>query len=396
VRRIVLFILSLFLFSLLLTCSEDPPITPANQLWFVSPKGGEKLLKGDIVFIRWDFKGSNVKLIKLFYSIDGGNHWVTISDSIPAIPKEYAWNVLVQGTNSLRFRISTTKLFCETGNIIVDDSYSQGIITGLLRGDGRLVPNRKYGGFQVDLLQNGNIIYKDTTNEIGQFTFTGLWLGTFQLKATADFGNENIAYANDIYKLTDTILAKDLVLDSVKYDFCNINVGNKYTFFTKYQSPINYVERNTKISITHSNSSGENIYYYFDGIEMTSTDSILFTGYLLDSNSQVNCTIVSGGSWGADALRLRFRAVHIYDGSNEMNEFLVLGNSGNPTINYGDLIIVKNQSFSTLSMYKYYSYPPQESIKYNFSPELGLVFSEWTLEYNGYTIESIALVDYNF
>lgn len=397
--RIAPFILSLYLAVLLFTCSEDPSsVSEENYIWFVSPKGGETFLKGDIVFIKWDFRGSNVKLIKLFYSIDSGNNWVTISDSIPAIQKEYAWTVLVQGTNSLRFRISTTKLFCETGNIVVDDSFSQGIITGVLKGNGRLVPNRKYGGLQVDLLQNGNTIYKDTTNEMGQFTFTGLWPETYQLNAIVDFGNENIAYANDIYILTDTILVKDLLLDSVKYDFCQLHVGNEYKILGKFQSDISYREDIINIIITDSSSYVDSIYYYFDAVAFAATDTIEFTGYFNDSNSQIRC-ITSGcwGCWPARLLSLQFRAVHIYDGSDEMNDFLKIRNNERLTIYYGEPLVVNNQSFSTLSIYKYFI-STNETIKYNFSPELGLVYAAYGIAIPNYYHEgwSITLVDYNF
>ena len=121
--------------------------------------------------------------------------------------------------------------------------------------------------------------------------FADLEAGKYKFKSAVNFIYNNVAYADDYFTISDTLLEKDLLLDSVKFDFCPLRVGNEYTFFAKYHGPTGDKEQIIKITIINSGSSGN---YYFDGIENSSTGSVQFTGYFKNVNSLFLC-VVSGG-----------------------------------------------------------------------------------------------------
>lgn len=214
-------------------------------------------------------------------------------------------------------------------------SVKEGTICGYLRGDGRLVPNKSYGGFEVELYQNSILLITDTTDITGYFSFADLNSEAYELKATTDFGFENVAYANDVFVLTDTLLEKDLLLDSLKYDFSPIKVGNRYTFqaarkatcWFETDSLISLIE----ITIMDSQQIGDTLFYYFNGIQnytwfgsnicfITPPDShYIINGYFKDHNDQISCVV---NSERGQVLSESFKGIHTYDGSDEIMRFM--------------------------------------------------------------------------
>jgi len=270
-----------------------------------------------------------------------------------------------------------------------------------------LVPNKSYESFEVELYQNSILLQTDTTDTTGYFSFAGLDAATYELKATANFGYENIAYANDIFVLTDTLLEKALLLDSLKYDFSKIRVGYNYTFLARRicagifgtDTMLSQIE----ITITDSYLIEDTLFYDFTGDQYYSTfpdcyaipDShYVLTGYFKDYNNQVICVI--NGDGGAE-LSECFRGIHIYDGSDELKQFLEFG--GTPLeIEYGVLIEINNQQYETLYMNYYFPMNGSTDTKYNFSHQLGTVYSKrWSYMGNhGAGGPEIILVDFDF
>ncbi|MCW8816578.1 MAG: hypothetical protein OQK52_01740 [Ignavibacteriaceae bacterium] len=271
-----------------------------------------------------------------------------------------------------------------------------GAIKGVLKGDGILVPNKGYGGFIVDLFKNGSLFKSDTTDQLGNFFFSSLEKGNYRLSTVADFGYENIAYAEQFINLKDTLVVIDLLLDSLKYDFFALMLGATYEFHL--EDVYDYSEGTTNcyhsfksdmvVTITDSQKIGSNIYFYFEG-EQTYTERIntcnsfvpdsfyLVNGSFINNNSYVSCNILNGGRELGD----HYMGIHLFDGTAEAKSFLDLYEYfGPPTISFGIPFEVNNQSFETLSI-SGLCCNGDGHITYNYSYELPPVFirerQEW-------------------
>lgn len=288
---------------------------------------------------------------------------------------------------------------------------NKGTISGLLMGDGKLVPKRSYAGFAVEIYQAGNLLRIATTNSEGRFEFAELDTGSYEIKSKADFGYENIAYASDIFFVSDTFLIeRDLVFDSIKYDFSSIKVGNSYTYLARdiwaCVFGTDTLESIIEISITASMFRGDTTLFFFSGTQdytylgssicfWTPPDShYVLSGYFKDFNNQVSCII---NSEGGEALSRCFRGFHIYDGSDEMKQFL--GVIYVPIeIEYGIPFEVKGEYYETLYMNYYFPQNGSTDKKYHFSHQLGTVYTRrWGYWGNtGAGGPEITLIDFDF
>jgi|GEM_PF-1141504 len=70
-----------------------------------SPNGGEILFSGHTKSIIWQ-ASSSVDYVRLQYSTDGGNSFITIANAVRATLKDYTWNVPNISTTQARIRIS--------------------------------------------------------------------------------------------------------------------------------------------------------------------------------------------------------------------------------------------------------------------------------------------------
>lgn len=285
-------------------------------------------------------------------------------------------------------------------------------ISGYLKGDGRLVPNRFYGGVEVGLYQQGNVLKTDTTDTTGFFSFTVLDTGTYEIKATADFGFENIAYANEIFVLIDTLLEKDLLLDSLKHDFSPFHFGGSYTYYLEglLDGALSSEMASTvEITITSVQQTNDTLFYFFEGenrLEYYLYDPIIcnsfledsisaISGYFKDYNSQVTCVVTEGNGCFFASI---FKAVHIYDGSEETNNFLSLISwlSYDPeTIEFGVPFVINNEQFETL--YLNFNFATMGRSIYQFSDDLGVVtHSDIQGGTNHLSRYKLTLIDYDF
>jgi len=287
---------------------------------------------------------------------------------------------------------------------------SAGTLVGSLKGDGRLVPNRYYGGFEVGLYQQGNVLKTDTTDPTGFFSFTDLDTGTYEIKATVDFGYENIAYASDTYIVSDTFFEKDLLLDSLQHDFSPFHLGGSYIYYLEglldgaWSSEM---ASTVEITITNVQQTNDTLFYFFEGenrLEYSLYDPIIcnledsisvISGYFKDYNSQVTCVVTEGNGCFFASI---FKAVHIYDGSVETNNFLSLYSwlSYDPeTIEFGVPFEINNEQFETL--YLNFNFAFMGRSIYQFSDDLGVVTrSDIQGSTNHLSRYKLTLVDYDF
>ena len=267
-----------------------------------------------------------------------------------------------------------------------------GELKGVLRGDGILVPNNGYKNIVINLYKDATLVNSDTTDGLGNYSFFDLGPGNYELNSIADFGYENVAYAHEFVIISDSLVEKDIILDSLKYDYFPLKVGGRYTFYTRDidgffdgggpQTYSNEYESNLTISIIDSQRIDGVIYLYFQG-EQTYFNIIheqgippdsfyILEGYFESRNSYVNCTIFGNG--GVE-LRDYFKAVHIYDGYPITKEFLGIPHpSITPSVEFGVLVEINNQQYETLQ-YQFDDPAYSEShTKYNLSPILGLIY----------------------
>ena len=158
-----------------------------------------------------------------------------------------------------------------------------------------------------------------------------------------------------------------------------------------------------EITITDSYLIEDTLFYNFTGDQYYSTFSdcyaipdshYVLTGYFKDYNNQVICVI--NGDGGAE-LSDCFRGIHIYDGSDEINQFLEVG-SPPLEIEYGVLIEVNDELYDTFYLNYYVPMVGSTARRYNFSSQLGLVYSKlWFFMGNhGAGGPEIILVDFDF
>jgi hypothetical protein len=284
-----------------------------------------------------------------------------------------------------------------------------GELKGVLRGDGILVPNNGYGNIVINLYKDGTIIQKDITDNEGNFLFSNLEEGSYRLVASTDFGYaqlENIAYADEFVEVANSITEKDAILDSLKYDFCPLKVGNHYRFQAYYYGG-NYecykkFESFIDIYITDSETMGDSIVYQFQGeqhyfnIQNTcnsnNPDSFyIISGYFVNNNSNITCEILSNG---ATELEFLYRGIHIYDGRSKY--FLNIPTTYD--LSFGETFTVNGQDFETLYTEGRRN-DSEEEREFYFSYELGPLFICFQRTFGGmtqgYWRSRITLVDYD-
>jgi hypothetical protein len=110
-----------------------------------------------------------------------------------------------------------------------------GNLSGIVKGDGYLVPNDPYDSTLIRLYKN-DIFYDSTRSDVnGEFSFSKVVTGQYTLKAEREFPFENFAYGNEIIDInTDNDEYVEILLDSIKYDYFPIFESG--TFEYKYDN----------------------------------------------------------------------------------------------------------------------------------------------------------------
>jgi len=416
VTRLATILSFLLLGTFLLNCSEEPttvtpPITTQNTiLWITNPKGNETFIPFEPIQIEWDYDTSriNMAFVVLDYTLDGEAIWERIATPY-ASPRKYNWRLPEVSSTQFQIRIIASgypEISYVTDKMIIT---SAGTLVGTLKGDGRLVPNKPYSGIEVELYQNSILLQTETTDTTGYFLFTGFDAETYEVKATVDFGYENIAYGSEVVTVGNSLVEKDVILDSIKYDFSPFHLGGTYTYLLKALwdgSSIDSMKSMMEITITNSQQIDDRILYYFVGehrLEYSLFDDIcqwedsiyVIGGYFEDFNSQITCYITEGNDCFFNDV---FKAVHIYDGSEETNNFLSLFSwlSSDPqTIEFGVPFEINNQQFETFFLHFYYVGMGRTT--YQFSDSLGIVYrSDVGFMGNLLSVYTLTLIDFDF
>jgi hypothetical protein len=79
-------------------------ITPAIRV--VYPFGEETWVPGETEILRWSASDDNTNTFTIEYSLDNGSNWTTISNSVAATTRLFAWTVPNSPTNTALVRIS--------------------------------------------------------------------------------------------------------------------------------------------------------------------------------------------------------------------------------------------------------------------------------------------------
>ncbi len=70
------------------------------------PIGGETFVSGENITIEWsELANHNGTNWELYYSLDGGLSWITISDAVAYSERKYVWTVPSEETNMGRIRV---------------------------------------------------------------------------------------------------------------------------------------------------------------------------------------------------------------------------------------------------------------------------------------------------
>ncbi len=401
-----------------LGCSENPTvvsgISELDSLVITQPIDEDSLFFGDTLSICWKVYGKTKVNVDMDYSIEN-NTWNKIIDNYPINILKYDWVISGFPTSNLRIRIclaNTDSILDEIKNINI---IGKGGISGFLRGDGILVPNRGYNNFIIKLYKDGDLVNIDTTKNGGNYRFDNLIIGNYELESIADFGYENISYGKELVKLNNTFVEKDITLDSLKYDFCRLRIGGNYTFSTSdyeyglypgdcYRKYLSIIT----LTIQDSISNGDTILYHFQGEQVYTTrentcdpnirDSIyMISGYFISYNSYTKCIVQSNG---ADELAY-YRGIHIFDGTEETKNFLKFNVPGGweSQILFGDPFIINSQQYETLNIFLPIDIGGH--VNFNFSYDLGTVFAEYHTEFismssNYSNTKKITLSDFSF
>ena len=105
--KVKIFLFLSFSLSGLLCASTGEAISAIGSLssiisvTVISPNGGEQLEIGSEYQVRWI--ASNVADVSIEYSVDEGNTWAGIIDSIPSAAGQYIW---VVPNSASRFRVT--------------------------------------------------------------------------------------------------------------------------------------------------------------------------------------------------------------------------------------------------------------------------------------------------
>jgi hypothetical protein len=78
-----------------------------QSIWVVSPNGGERWFVGNKYPIHWNFTGTSIRNVRIDYSIDGGQNWLTITTST-ANDGDYLWTVPNNVSSNCFIRIQST------------------------------------------------------------------------------------------------------------------------------------------------------------------------------------------------------------------------------------------------------------------------------------------------
>ena len=79
-------------------------INPAVNVLF--PFGEETWVPGETEYIRWSASDGNTNTFTIEYSLDNGSNWTTISNTVAATARTFAWVVPASPTNTALVRIS--------------------------------------------------------------------------------------------------------------------------------------------------------------------------------------------------------------------------------------------------------------------------------------------------
>ncbi|MCR6720493.1 MAG: S8 family serine peptidase [Chitinophagaceae bacterium] len=79
-----------------------------NGMDLTYPLGGEKFSGSDSLYVSWDWMGTQNGNLRLEYSIDNGNNWELISNSVAPSLKQYLWHIPA-GISSEAARIRVTQ-----------------------------------------------------------------------------------------------------------------------------------------------------------------------------------------------------------------------------------------------------------------------------------------------
>jgi hypothetical protein len=119
-----------------------------------------------------------------------------------------------------------------TGTIHSDDSTYYGIFKNSLKSTGLTAPN-----IVVNLMQNGNIIASTLTNDLGEYTFSNIPIGTYQISV------EHAGYTST--KTTVNVSAIDTKIESIaislEKEIVTYNFDDKQKAFIIYPNPAHYI-----------------------------------------------------------------------------------------------------------------------------------------------------------
>lgn len=74
------------------------------------PYGSELLQPNSIEYIQWQVESSNTRKFKLEYSLNDGDTWTLITDTIPSSARSYLWNVPTVATEQGKIRVTKVGL----------------------------------------------------------------------------------------------------------------------------------------------------------------------------------------------------------------------------------------------------------------------------------------------
>jgi len=158
-------------------------------------------------------------------------------------------------------------------NIIQYNNLETSNISGVVKGDGYLVPNDPNDNTLLILYKDGAIYDSTRSNSNGEFSFSNVVTGQYTLKAEREFPFDNFAYGNNEIEInSDNNEYIEVLLDSIKHDYFPIKPGMRIEYFYKYRQGTPSCESYTRfidrtIIFNNTVEKEDTIYFYFDKID---------------------------------------------------------------------------------------------------------------------------------
>lgn len=81
-----------------------PESAPLGNIWVEAPKGGSCFWGGDTAEVKWDFDVPSADFVNLYATLNNGESWMPIAESLPALKKDFLYALPDTYTENLRFR----------------------------------------------------------------------------------------------------------------------------------------------------------------------------------------------------------------------------------------------------------------------------------------------------